>query len=259
MASDDCSVCYTALCTQCTGPNEGECAACKSGAELTTPGNCVCSNGYYDLEDGNCAECENHCSLCTEGNIYSCQACQNGGRYQPNNTNVCIVTCPLGYTALADTCSGAAEAVKYVFTKITKQWASNGVIFNAGLDDSDESEDVEPYTYKLRGAYFETDQIMTLDVSTGFNLHSLLTIYTWFLPTDVTGTIFSKSHADWTSANTSGFLSIELAPAGVVNFVANLDSNISTPISSAYTLDSWNHLGLIVSYDEATVTTSIQP
>ena len=100
---------------------------------------------------------------------------------------------------------------------------------------------------------------MTLDVSTGFNLHSLLTIYTWFLPTDVTGTIFSKSHADWTSANTSGFLSIELAPAGVVNFVANLDSNISTPISSAYTLDSWNHLGLIVSYDEATVTTSIQP
>jgi hypothetical protein len=166
----------------------------------------------------------------------------------------------MGYTAHDATCDGTAADVDYIFTKMIKQWVHNSIVFNAGLNDTAESDNVEPFTYKLRGAYFDgVGKLLTLDNTTGFNLHSLLTFQSWFYPTVSNGTLFSKSHADWTSTNTSGFLSIAMAPAGIVSFVANLNSNVATSIPNAYTLNNWNHLGLIVTYDKSTTTTTITP
>ena len=55
-----CSICNSALCTQCTSSDSGFCFACKPEASLSPPaqGNCECVPGFFDDTLGGCSGCD---------------------------------------------------------------------------------------------------------------------------------------------------------------------------------------------------------
>jgi len=85
-------------------------------------------------------------------------------------------------------------------------------VFYSGQDDTIENAD--PFTYKNRGAYFNgADNLITLDVSSRFYLHAIFSFDIWFyVDQDAVGngSLFSKSHADWTSATSSAFFDLQV-------------------------------------------------
>jgi hypothetical protein len=240
-----------------------KCNACKSGAVLTPAGpegECLCVAGKYDDGTGNCQDCHNDCATCTAGSEIKCQTCENAGNLQPD-TYTCIGPCPTGYTASAAACTGTAGNVAYVFDKLTKQWTSGTVIFNAGLDATVEAT-IEPFTYKLRGLWFDgTNHVLTLDPSSGLYLHSNFSFLSWIHSKAATGSIFSKSFNVYSSTTTSDFLDLRMASGGNVELVIKQynTSTSKTSLIATGIQNAWTSVAFTVSYAKATCTTSVIP
>ena len=251
---DECTVCEKALCIQCQSAGPNDCQLCKPGARLEND-TCVCDDGFYGGTE-ECVSCHAACALCTGGDRWNCQLCLSGNSLQPDDIDVCLPVCPIGYSDNGSgTCSvGSADTVAYTFDLLTKTWTSGNVIFDAGLSSDDESDLVEPYTYKLRGAYFSDTNLMSL--RTEMYLHAKLSIDIWYLPFASSGSLLSKSYDDWTDSSSSSFLDISLASVGNIRFGIQ---GTYTTISSSFSEGSWNHIGLIADYDKSSVTTVVTP
>ena len=251
---DQCTVCEKALCIQCRSAGPNDCQLCKPGARLVNS-TCVCDDGFYDGV-GECIACHVACSLCTGGNRWNCQECASGNSLQPDDIDVCLPVCPLGYSdSGSGTCgTGSADTIAYNFDLITKTWISGNVTFDAGLSSSAESDTVEPYTYKLRGAFFSDQNLMSL--RTTMYLHAKLSIDIWYLPFASSGSLFSKSYDNWTNSSSSAFLDIALSAGGVIQFGIQ---GTYTNFANCFTERSWAHIGLVADYDKFSVTTIVTP
>jgi hypothetical protein len=87
-----CTVCQNSLCTACTESGAGKCTACITGAfDVGADGNCVCSDGYYDVgnTNDNCLACPpSKCATCTDGETHYCQSCTGAYFLQPDAIDV---------------------------------------------------------------------------------------------------------------------------------------------------------------------------
>ncbi|MEE4248650.1 MAG: hypothetical protein V2I33_25005 [Kangiellaceae bacterium] len=81
------------------------------------------------------------------------------------------------------------------------------MIFDAGLSDADEAaDDVEPFTYKLRGLWLDgAAKLLTLDTGATLTLSNNLTLAIWFNAKNASGTLFSKSYASYATADAPKF------------------------------------------------------
>ena len=89
------------------------------------------------------------------------------------------------------------------------------------------------FTYKLRGAYFNGSNVLSLTSS--LYLHAKISIDVWYLPKGIVGSLFSKSYDIWTSSASSGFVEIRLEPDGQVVFNYAETSQVTVP--AAYSID----------------------
>ena len=267
---NECTTCFSAICTQCDTNGQDNCYACKANAALQNggpgPSACVCNDGRYDNTTGDCDPCNGDCLTCTWGDVIHCQTCNGatGKHLQPDSYS-CIEPCPTGYTedaADSTLCTGAPVDTLFTFDKLTKQWSSGNVIFEAGETNADDGAS-EPYTYYQRGAFFDgTQQLLSLDVGSGLYLHSSMTFHAWFLPRALSGSLFSKSFNDWTDSTTSTFFDVILQGGGNIAIVTTMyitPDTQTTVVSAGITQDSWYHFGFILSYDKDAVETVITP
>ena len=259
---DACSICYTALCTQCTSSGDAQCQACKTGASHTvvssgTTGTCDCDSGLFYV-DGSCTNCDANCATCTGLSVYECQSCTASGFLQPDDVDICLEVCPTGYTATTFTCTGSAASICYTFDTLNKQWTNNGVVLYAGSDSTDEAL-VEPWTYYKRGLYFNGGKYATWSRNSGeqLTLHVQFTISLWGWFTG-DGTILSKSYNDFASTSDSDFLDIYKSGDDLVMDIqkqSGCELIFSDALASVDTV--WQNIGLVVTYDKSTVTTSV--
>jgi hypothetical protein len=127
------------------------------------------------------------------------------------------VPCPAGYSGSSNACAGSAENVSFVFDKITYAWTHSSYTFHAGTDSSVEAN-IEPFSYKLRGLYFDgVDDLLTMDSTTRLYLHSEVSMNFWINPYTLGGTVFSKAFADYTDSSTSKFISVDIQSDGSVD------------------------------------------
>jgi hypothetical protein len=156
------------------------------------------------------------------------------------------------------------NSVSYVFTKINDEFESNGVVFDSGLSDANETLK-DPFTYKLRGLYLDgINHLLTYDRSGSFYLSNKLTMNVWFHPTATTGTIFSKSFNDFTDSTTSKFFDVSIGSNGSIlieithNEVSPFGNSAITTFLSAYDLNDWNHIGILVDFDKTSRDSTLQ-
>ena len=94
-------------------------------------------------------------------------------------------------------CSGSAGTIEYVFNTIQHDWTSDTVVLYAGMGPDVEA-DKDPYTYYMRGLYFDgSNSISTFGTTSEhrFNFHNEFTIEIWCLPdagNSDSSVIFSK-------------------------------------------------------------------
>jgi hypothetical protein len=137
---------------------------------------------------------------------------------------------------------------------ITKTWTSGTVTFEAGLDASDESDTVEPFTYKMRGAYFSGSSLLSL--TSDMYLHAIFSIDLWYMPNGVNaGSLFSKSYNSWSNTQSSDFLDLSISADGDVEL--EFDSTTTKFFEAIWIPDGWNHFGLIANYDKVNFKTTI--
>ena len=259
-----CSVCNSALCTQCTENADEKCTLCKAAATLTpsVEGNCICNGNTYDDQLGGCQACDGVCDTCIGPKKFQCTACNSTYNLQPDSY-ICADVCPTGTTASSNTCTGTISAVfiDYTFDKITKQWtyADTSVIFHAGTDATAEVG-VDPLSYKLRGLFFDgTANLLTEDATKRLVLHHTMTVESWFMPYDTTGTIFSKSYLDYGSVGDSDFFDLRLADFGRIELSIKADTNQQvTAVSAGINTGSWNYIAVTILGDKLLTTTLVE-
>ena len=257
--ASQCTWCDSARCIQCS--SSSNCSQCASSAEDLGSG-CVCKDSFYEHTVGRCEPCHTSCAKCTAPSYTYCQACTGDYSLMPNSYT-CEATCPMGYTKVdsgdGNVCTLTGNnSVAYLFTFLTHVFTSNTVTFNAGQDDSAEPLN-DPFTYKLRGLYMDgNNNLMTYDRLGSFYLHNQLTVYTWILPTQASGCIFTKSKNDFTDSSSSKFFDISIGANDTVSIEIThqeedpYGNSVITTFSDAYDLNDWNHIGIIISYDKDT-------
>ena len=74
--------------------------------------------------------------------------------------------------------------------------------------------------------------------------------------TSTTGTIFSKSYNDFSTDISSHFIDISKNNNDLVMDI-NKDDGCQYTFSSVLNSETWQHIGLVVSYEKSTVTTTV--
>ena len=249
-----CSQCYQGLCTQCEANLDDSCYACKDGAYLEN-NTCICY-ANFDSEHS-CPECAATCTYCYGPYNYQCTECDTDGYKQPNGNEICLDICPYGYSNSAGVCTGSADTVAYKFDLIQHNWESGNVKLYSGLLEGDEPTK-DPYTYYLRGQFFDgVNHICSFATATAdrFNLHNQFTIEIWFLPqASDTQSLFAKSESNGTASLFNLYINSGEVRTSLRRYPDDKseDGQIAT-----YSLDVWNHIVVVVDFDQATNATTV--
>ena len=253
-----CSQCYQGLCTQCTANEDLKCFACKAGAYLEN-NRCECYATYDDgVNDGThaCPSCADTCLRCNGGYNYQCTECDTNGYKQPNGDTICLDLCPYGYANNEGVCTGSAKSISFVFDLIQHNWTSGDVkLYSGSLESVEPLKD--PYTYYLRGQYFDgINHLSTFDSTEAhrFNLHNQFTVQIWFLPyEDVAETLFSKTESDGTT------LFVLFIEDGDVRTKLRRypDSKEEEGTIATYSTSVWSHIVVVVDFDQVNVRTTV--
>ena len=256
-----CSACNSALCTQCTESSNAMCTKCKPLATLIT-GNCICNGSTYDDQLGGCEACDSVCDSCIGPKKFQCSTCNSTYHINPDSY-ICSQACPTGTTGSSNVCTGtvAPVFVEYTFDQITKQWlySPTSVLFHAGTDSTDEPG-IDALTYKQRGLYFDgTQTLLTEDATKKLVLHHTMTLEAWILPSTTSGSIFSKSYMDYSSAGDSDFFDLRLADFGKFELSLKADTNQQvSAITASLSTGSWNYIALTILHDKLLTTTLVE-
>ena len=254
--NDACTICNSSKCIQC---DEVECFECKTGSHIES-GACVCDTSLYytDSNNGNCEPCHQNCSDCSGPDIFPCTTCRNDGVKHPS-ADACVEQCPLGYVQSGNICTGAADSAYFLFATIADSWSAGSYTFNRGRTSSTES-DIEPFTYKARGLYFDgVDDLVSMD--NALYLDASFTLTMWFRPSVASGTLFGKSFNNFTSPSSAEFIDLRLfenLTLGInitPRFVES--SKFFVTVTEQYTLNNWNIVGVSVAYTYSTPSTSV--
>lgn len=103
-----CGACYSS-CSLCTGPLVSDCECAGSNVQFdTTLENCVCDEGFYDLNDvsdGCLGECYSTCLACSGGGNNQCTSCSSPSILVDGTCtiqSICDPTC--------NTCAGSSSS-----------------------------------------------------------------------------------------------------------------------------------------------------
>lgn len=208
---ENCNPCFDETCDDCLFWEN--CTDCIDNATLVD-GFCECNPGFfYLISVDECRSCHTNCTNCYGSNMYECTSCDNGFYLQPG-TDVCLPTCPTGYTAnsITNTCDGVAgQVLCFDFDCVSTSYpttgssssVTGGVSVSAGTSILPAPTNDPVPTYN-RGLWFNGNAFMEF---TSLKLSSNFTLRMWIRPKQANGVLFSINKNVNTSAGSEDHLS----------------------------------------------------
>ncbi|CAG9321665.1 unnamed protein product [Blepharisma stoltei] len=250
-----CNLCDDNLCDICE-----DWTGCKTCKANTKPSQfpCQCASGfYYDSSANQCTACFSFCSVCTSSHNGDCSGCNSNYYLTPEN--LCLSTCPLGYTQVSGSpCTAVSPnsiVLHYVFTKLTNTIADkvSGFLAYMGSTDTYLGPN-DPWPIYQSGLYFSGSSYVSLppnsvdskEVVLGNN-HSLLF---WIRPTSssTSGIIYSKENA----SQIHSYFMIDSNSNPYVNYAVYDDTTMASNNihlkASSITNNGWYNIVILLSW-----------